>query len=174
MISPPGFEALYREEFPRCRRIAVAAGSTVVEAEDIAQEALIRLVTHWRQLDGAEHRRRWLYRVTTNLAVDRHRRVGRELLALLRLSGSRPISADAGSTDVDFWAAVRSLPAAQAKVVALYYALDLSTDDIAAILRLSSGAVRNQLHTARRSLAGGQQGELSPVNRSVTQKGAVR
>lgn len=170
MISPPGFETLYRDEFARCRRIAVAAGTSVAEAEDIAQEAMIRLVGHWSRLEDADHRRRWLYRVTTNLAVDRHRRVGRELLAVLRLSGRRSAASDAALNDVDFWAAVRSLPAAQAKVIALYYALDLSTDDIASVLRIAPGTVRNQLHSARRALEGDDPGELSPAK----QRGAVR
>lgn len=169
-MTPAGFDELYRREFPRCRRIAAASGASPSEAEDIAQEAMIRIVRHWPRLEGDDHRRRWLYRVTTNLAVDRHRRVGRELLAILRLSGSRSVAPDAAVTDVDFWTVVRSLPSAQAKAVALYYALDLSTDDIASVLGIAPGTVRNQLHSARQALGVDDSGELVPAK----QRGAVR
>jgi RNA polymerase sigma-70 factor (ECF subfamily) len=43
------------------------------EAEDVTQEALVRLWEHSEEVGARESPRPWLIRVTRNLCVDRHR-----------------------------------------------------------------------------------------------------
>jgi RNA polymerase sigma-70 factor (ECF subfamily) len=64
---------------PRAWRHAARVLGDAAEAEDVAQEAMLRLwraAPDWRQ-DGAAQPATWLHRVVANLAIDRLRRAGR-------------------------------------------------------------------------------------------------
>ena len=45
-------------------------------AEDVVQDALLRALRAYPRLRHAEHLRAWLYRITTNAAMDVHRAPG--------------------------------------------------------------------------------------------------
>src|SRR3954464_13128880 len=47
--------------------------------EDVLQDALLRALRAYPRLRHAEHLRAWLYRVTTNAAIDSHRARRREV-----------------------------------------------------------------------------------------------
>ncbi len=49
-------------------------------AEDVLQDALLRALRAYPRLAHGDHLRAWLYRVTTNAAMDHHRRTRREVL----------------------------------------------------------------------------------------------
>jgi RNA polymerase sigma-70 factor (ECF subfamily) len=59
---------------------------------------------------------------------------------------------DLGSSDPEFWEAVRSLPTRQSQVVALFYLEDLPITDVADILDMSLGTVKRHLHNGRLAL----------------------
>jgi RNA polymerase sigma-70 factor (ECF subfamily) len=64
---------------PRALRHAARVLGDAAEAEDVAQEAMMRLwkaAADWRS-DGPAQPATWLHRVVANLAVDRLRRAGR-------------------------------------------------------------------------------------------------
>src|SRR3954451_8202693 len=48
-------------------------------AEDVVQDALLRALRAYPRLRHAEHLRAWLYRVTTNAAIDSYRARRREV-----------------------------------------------------------------------------------------------
>jgi RNA polymerase sigma-70 factor (ECF subfamily) len=48
-------------------------------AEDVVQDALLRALRAYPRLRHTDHLRAWLYRITTNAAMDRHRRARREI-----------------------------------------------------------------------------------------------
>ena len=69
------FESLYRLHH---RYVEMLARRIIVDphrAEDIAQEAFLRLVRQLLAHDGEIRVRAWLHRTTTNLAIDEHRRL---------------------------------------------------------------------------------------------------
>lgn len=69
------FEQLYRLHH---RYVEVLARRIILDthrAEDIAQEAFLRLVRQLLSHDGEIRVRAWLHRTTTNLAIDEHRRL---------------------------------------------------------------------------------------------------
>src|SRR5205814_526576 len=72
--------------------------------------------------------------------------------ALSRLSGRPRLPTEMPSQSDTFWAAVRSLPAKQAMVIALHYADDRPIDDIAKIMSCTPGTVKTHLHRARQRL----------------------
>jgi RNA polymerase sigma-70 factor (ECF subfamily) len=69
------FESLYRMNH---RYVEALARRIIIDphrAEDIAQEAFLRLVRQLLSHDGEIRVRAWLHRTTTNLAIDEHRRL---------------------------------------------------------------------------------------------------
>ena len=69
------FESLYRLHH---RYVEMLARRIIIDphrAEDIAQEAFLRLVRQLLSHDGEIRVRAWLHRTTTNLAIDEHRRL---------------------------------------------------------------------------------------------------
>ena len=88
-----------------------------------------------------------------NLATSTLRRRAREAAALVRLAGRHTDDWTLPDVDDEFWAAVRSLPRQQAKVLALHYYEDLPVADIAVVLELAEGTVKAHLHKGRASLA---------------------
>lgn len=68
------FEQLYRNHHRYVQMQARRVISDPHRAEDIAQEAFLRLVRQLLATDGQIKVRAWLHRTTTNLAIDEHRR----------------------------------------------------------------------------------------------------
>ena len=76
------FEQLLAQTLPRVQAIAWRIVKSHAEAEDIAQETFLRL---WREAPslGDVPVEPWLYRVASNLAIDRYRRKKPELMEVL-------------------------------------------------------------------------------------------
>ncbi len=69
------FETLYRDHH---RYVEMLARRIIIDphrAEDITQEAFLRLARQLLSHDGEIRVRAWLHRTTTNLAIDEHRRL---------------------------------------------------------------------------------------------------
>lgn len=119
------------------------------EAEDVAQEALIRLCQHW-PLPGVENPGAWVMRVAFNLATSRFRRATVHRRAVERMV---PQQTD---TDLDAAIAVRravlALPERQRHAVVLRYFADLSVRDTAAQLGCPEGTVKTLVFQAIKSL----------------------
>jgi RNA polymerase sigma-70 factor, ECF subfamily len=127
-------------------------------ADDIAQEALLRLWRSAGQIELGEHSAGpWLRRVVSNLCVDRLRTLGR--LAPMDENVPEPFEAARQLADIEqreqaanVEAAIRALPDRQRVALSLFHYEDLSLADIAGRLDLSVDAVESLLARARRSL----------------------
>ncbi len=146
------FEAFYRAEMPRL--VALARGLCgAAAADDVAQEAMLATYRRWSRVRDLERPDAYVRRTCANLAVSTFRRRVVELRALSRLQQRRDEPAVMPDAAEEFWSHVRALPARQAQVVALHYLFDLSVDDVAATLEVSSGTVKVHLSRARATLA---------------------
>jgi RNA polymerase sigma-70 factor (ECF subfamily) len=127
------------------------------EAEDVAQEALLRL---WRSAEGLEvgayGLRPWLRRVVSNLCVDRMRSTRRLSVVEEVPERSEPASQQAEmeaqdvSARVD--AALKELPDRQRMALTLFHYEGLSQIEVGKIMEISDEAVESLLARARRSL----------------------
>lgn len=148
---------------PRVARYATRLlGGDSAEGEDVAQEALIRL---WRAAPGwraGEARvTTWLYRVVTNLVIDRLRaRTRRPVVPLSDGGEEAPDSAPlpearliAAERRTTLEVALASLPERQRGAVVLRHVEGLSNPEIAAILGTSVEAVESLIARAKRALA---------------------
>ena len=146
------FAAWYRDEIGSLRTLAAALTGSGESGADLADEAMLRAYRAWERVALLDRPGAWARRVVINLAIDVHRRAVRERRALGRI---RLVEASVAleSPDDEFWSAVRALPRVQRSAVALFYVDDLSIDEIAEVLSLSTGTVKKALFQARRALA---------------------
>ncbi len=128
------------------------------EAEDVAQEAMLRLwkiAPDWRQ--GEAQVSTWLYRVVTNLCTDRLRKKrGKGLDEIAEPEDERP-SQDAVLMQrqrVDaLQAALDTLPDRQREAVVLRHIEGLGNPEIAEVLDISVEAVESLTARGKRALA---------------------
>ncbi|MEX2537325.1 MAG: RNA polymerase sigma factor [Actinomycetota bacterium] len=130
-------------------RLVVRDGAT---AEDLTQEAFARLYLSWSKLWPEGNPAGWVYRVATNLAINWHRRAGRELRAIARLQRSTPMTTPAPEAYPELHAAVAALPRRQRAAVALHYVLGLTMDEAAKAMGCRPGTVKSLLFSARERL----------------------
>ncbi len=151
MVVDSEFETLFRTQFPRLVSLGVAMTGRRDVASDLAQETLLRAHRRWNDLAAFDAPAAWCRKVMVNLLIDHHRSATAERAAVERLSARDHHVTPA--TDVDrWWEIVGPLPARQRTIVTLYYADDLSIDEIADTLGLTTGAVKASLFKARHSL----------------------
>lgn len=131
------------------------------EAEDVAQEAMLRLwriAPDWRQ--GEARVTTWLYRVVTNLCTDRQRMRQRRRLSALEdapdVEDGAP-SAEAGLIEADRLAALNAalaqLPDRQREAVVLRHIEGLTNPEIAAVMDIGIEAVESLTARGKRALA---------------------
>ena len=137
------------------------------EAEDVAQETMLRLWRHapqWRQ--GETKVTTWAYRVATNLCIDRQRSRRRKGQVALddapevadgtpqgegRLQQAQRLSA--------LEAALATLPDRQRQAVVLRHIEGLANPEIAAILEIGVEAVESLTARGKRALAAALSGQ---------------
>jgi RNA polymerase sigma-70 factor (ECF subfamily) len=142
------FEPLRPDLYRYCRHLTRSPW----DAEDLAQDTLARaLVTLGTMLKPEiENPRAWLFRVATNLFIDRTRRAREELGE--PSEAPAPISDQRAKREAAGTLIARLAPQERAAVV-LKDAFDLELGDIATVLSTSVGAVKAALHRGRGKLA---------------------
>lgn len=131
-------------------RLALHMLGSPHDAEDMVQEAFLRLFRYEGKFTGDAHLRRWLLRVTANLCRDvlkspwRRRRTDLESVA--------PPPVFDHPEDGELYEAVMALPEKHRTVLYLFYYEELSVKETAAVLDLSPSAVTTRLSRAREAL----------------------
>lgn len=154
------FGALFLQEFPRLARTLHHVVGDRARAEELAQDAFLELIKHWRTVVDYDRPDLWLRRVAIRKAQrERHRGWRRRELEVL---AAPPTTVDAPPTPApEVLAAVRRLPPGQRAVVVLFYYEDRPMSEIAEILGIKESTGWSQLHTARKHLAAALDQEVS-------------
>ncbi len=128
------------------------------EAEDVAQEAMLRLwriSDEWRQ--GEAKVTTWLYRVVTNLCTDRLRKRRWVDIDAIPEPPDDAVSAQAGLEEQDRQAALaealQGLPERQRQAVVLRHIEGLANPEIAAVMDIGVEAVESLTARGKRALA---------------------
>jgi RNA polymerase sigma-70 factor (ECF subfamily) len=150
---PERFEAFYEREYHRVLGLAYAVAGSWEAAEDATQEAFLRAHRDWQRVGHYDQPGAWVRRVAANLAVSAFRRALAEARAVVRLAARRQPDPPLHAEALDFWRAVRSLPARQRQAIALFYLEDWPTAEIARFLGCTETTVRGHLHLGRAALA---------------------
>jgi RNA polymerase sigma-70 factor (sigma-E family) len=127
------------------RRLAFALCGSWDRAEDMLQNALVKLYVAWPRVEAAHNQDAYVRRAVLNAVVDESRRPWRRESPVDEV-GDRV--APAAEETPDFAAALALLPTMQRKVVVLRHWLDLSVEETAAELGIAEGTVKSHHHRA--------------------------
>jgi RNA polymerase sigma-70 factor, ECF subfamily len=127
------------------------------EAEDVAQETMVKIAGAIRNFRGDSAFATWAYRIAYTTAVDHIRARARVApLAPARLleltDGADCDTPEQAMMDNELWRAVRALPEQQRDAVLLVYGEDLSHGEAAALMGCSENTVSWHLGEARKRL----------------------
>jgi RNA polymerase sigma-70 factor, ECF subfamily len=139
-------------------RVALGVLRDSAEAEDVAQEAMLRAYRNFHRLRDRDRFRAWLVRTAWRLALDRirssQRRERRERAAV---EGFVEAQVDRAIATHEFEgrlaAALDELPEKLRMVVILAAIEGYNTDEVAKLLDIPEGTVKSRLHAARKQLA---------------------
>jgi RNA polymerase sigma-70 factor (ECF subfamily) len=156
-------QALVARKLPRICALATRTLGDATEAEDVAQEAFLRVWRHapkWRF--GAAKFDTWLHRVTLNLCYDRLRkrreRPAAEPPEQIDPALGADVELEMMQTSNQVQAALAELPARQRDAIVLHHYQELSNIDAAVVLGVSVDALESLLARGRRALRARLQG----------------
>lgn len=155
--DPAAIRALAARKLPRLMSLAGRMLGETAEAEDVAQEAMIRA---WRQAPswrpGAAKFDTWLHRVAMNLCYDRLRRrreVTTDTPPELVDEGPAPDRGlQARDVGLRVAEAMRALPERQREAVTLCHYQELGNIEAANVMGISVEALESLLSRGRRAL----------------------
>lgn len=155
--DPAAVRALAARKLPRLMSLAQRMLGEAAEAEDVAQEAMIRA---WRQAPtwtpGAARFDTWLHRVALNLCYDRLRRRREVAMDVAPEQADDGPAPDRGLEAADVGrrvsAALQALPDRQREAVTLCHYQDLTNIEAAAAMGVSVEALESLLSRGRRAL----------------------
>lgn len=127
-------------------RIAFQNLKSMADAEDIAQEVFLKLLTCSPVFESDTHEKAWVIRVTVNLCRDFLKSAWFKRRTALNESIPHK---DKNTEVLD---AVMRLPVKFRNVIYLHYYEDMSIAEIADILRQKENTVSSWLHRARKQL----------------------
>lgn len=150
-------EALVARKLPRLLALATRMLGDRAEAEDVAQEAFVRIwrtAGSWRR--GRARFDTWLHRVALNLCYDRLRRRREQPVADPPEQVDPAPLPDVGlgesETSERVARALQGLAPRQREAIVLTYYQELSNIDAAAVMNISVEALESLLSRGRRSL----------------------
>ncbi|RME21758.1 MAG: RNA polymerase sigma factor [Deltaproteobacteria bacterium] len=121
-------------------------------AQDVVQNAFLKIFCKARAYRTRGRFRAFFYRVVLNEARMKLRARKRRRNMHERLAGERTQEVHVPSPEPGVWEAVGRLRAKHKVVIVLRYTGDLSTEEIAEILRIPAGTVKSRLFAALRKL----------------------
>jgi len=146
-LSDEAFAALYERNARSLWIYAYRITSNAADADDIVQETFVRVLDADLP-DGDENARRYLFRVASNLATDRWRRVVREERTLR--SADRPSTVTQPPVpDDDVAQTFAALKPRDRALLWLAYVEGETHESIAGALRLKRGSIKVMLSRAR-------------------------
>jgi RNA polymerase sigma-70 factor (ECF subfamily) len=147
--------ALYARACPSLVGLLTVIGGNRADAEEVAQDAFVRLLEHWGKVREYAEPEAWLRTVAVRLLMLRQRRrqVAARGLALLGRRAATAAPAAGPGLDVELEEALAALPVAQRAVLVLHHLHDLSVAEVAELLHVPTGTVKSRLSRARTALA---------------------
>ncbi|MGE0544810.1 MAG: RNA polymerase sigma factor [Dehalococcoidia bacterium] len=155
------YEEIVRRHQEIAFRTAFVITGAVAEAEDAVQEAFVKAYFALSRFRAGAPFRPWLLRIVANEARNRRTAAGRRAGLALRAADARLQGADAASPEMlalateqraELLAAVNRLRAEERLAVTARYFLQLSEEEIAAVMGCARGTVKSRLSRALRRL----------------------
>lgn len=163
----PSFEEYAAAAWPSLYRSAYLLAGNHADAEDVAQETLIKAHRSWPSVTGSQSPNAYVRRILTNTFLSLKRPKARSLELLTDAPPEAPPAAGGGGTSaaedrMALWPHVGGLPPRQRAVIVLRYYEDLSEAEIAATLGCSRGNVKSTAHRALKALRAAMDSDETP------------
>jgi RNA polymerase sigma-70 factor (sigma-E family) len=167
------FVAYVTGRLPVLRRVATQIAGDAHRGDDLVQQAITRLFTHWRRARRTENLDAYVYKILVRAFLDERRL----RWASVRLRAApADLEPAAGSVSLGNGVedrmllrdALATLPPKQRAILVLRFLVDRSVDEVAQILDIAPGTVKSQTHdglAALRRLLG--DGDTAPTNSGV-------
>ncbi len=147
------FEALVNEHATYVYNLAFRIVHNPQEAEDLAQEAFLRVWKALPRFKADAQFKTWLYRIVVNVCYDRLPRLKREMNALadsaleVQPSGQLPVERQLLDKErsTQLYAAIKHLPESYRLVISLRHLQGLSYAEIAEVTGTPTGTVKSNL-----------------------------
>jgi RNA polymerase sigma-70 factor (sigma-E family) len=150
----PTFEEYAAAAWPSLYRRAYLLNGNHADAEDLAQQTLIKIHGAWSRVSRADSPNAYVRRILTNTFLSSTRPKGRRLELLAGENAPEPVGppVDGPEDRMALWPHVRNLPPRQRAVIVLRYYEQLSEAEIADALECSRGNVKSTAHRALQNL----------------------
>ena len=157
------FEQLLADHVPRIRRFARSMCKSSSDADDLAQDALLKAYLALRSYRFSAAFSTWLYRVVRNTFIDHARHeLARQRAQAAAGALEAPVDAQQttppdeqlaqGELRAALWDAVRALPLEYRATVVLFDVEGLSHEEVAAVEGVAVGTVKSRLSRGRSQL----------------------
>ena len=151
------WESLLAENAPLAYRVARGVLRYDADAEDVAQEALLRAHQRFERLRDRARFRAWLVRISFRLALDRlraaKRRQLRETQWVFENASQSSYTGESAEFQRQFDRALEELPKKQRLVLLLGAMEGHTLDEVSLLLGIPVGTVKSRLFFARKTLA---------------------
>ena len=140
------FDEFFASAYPAIVRTAALVVGDREVARELAQDAFVKALLHWKRVRTYEHPRAWVRTVAFRMA--------------LRAKAREPERGDVidpavldATPELDVLRAIAQLPRMQRAAVALHYLDDLPVEDVAATIGCAPSTARVHLHRGRARIA---------------------
>jgi len=139
------FREFFEAEFRPLRRLGYLLTGDWAEAEDLAQEAMVRTYRAWARITERERPGAYARSVLVNRRRSLLRRsaVAAKHAEMLRSPEYAP---DLGDEGMVLWDAIRALPQRQRAAIILRFYEDMPEAEVASVLDMPVGTVKSLVH----------------------------
>jgi RNA polymerase sigma-70 factor (ECF subfamily) len=157
-VDHEAFQTFYTSTSAQLSAYLVRATRDFAAVDDIVQESYYRLLRTTKAFDGDDHRRRYLFRIATNLVHDRHRSAAARYETPLHEATCFKLATGGNVSQqmeqrADLAYAMTVLTSRERDLVRLAYSQGSTHHEIAGALGLQTGSIKPMLFRARRKLA---------------------
>jgi RNA polymerase sigma-70 factor (ECF subfamily) len=151
-MDEASFRSLYQRTARPLRAYLMRSCGNLALADDLLQEAYLRLLRSGFEGESDDHRKFYLFRIASNLLRDHFRRAKPETHEVPECDGS-PGHDQAVHLKSDVGRAMANLAPRDRQMLWLAYVEGASHEEIAKVLRLRTASIRSMLFRARQRLA---------------------
>lgn len=153
------YRALVERHMPALLRLARRMLRDDAEAEDVTQDALLRLWRGAKSIEvGTNGVKPWLWRVTSNICIDRMRAkrasAGEDELPDIEIAATQHHRLEQQDLARQVDASLKTLPERQRLALVLFHYQGLTQNEVAEAMEISAEAVESLLARARRTVKG--------------------
>lgn len=146
-----GFEEFFQAEHVRLSRALYLLTGSATEADELTQEAMVRVYERWDRVRQMDSPQGYLFRTALNLHRSRLRWVATRARHIIHATPS-PDPAEVVQSRDSLERALASLPTSQREAVVLVEWLGMDQEEAATALRIKPGSVRARLSRAKADL----------------------